>query len=415
MKGNIQYDLVIIGGGPAGMMAGGRAGELGARVVLLEKNKSLGTKLLMTGHGRCNVTNKIEDIRKLVENYGVNGKFLFSAFNKFAVAEVIEFLENMGVETRVEPGNRVLPLSGKAQDVLDALINYLNNSGVEIRTNSAVKEIIKKGSKIDKIVLVSGEEIFANRYIICTGGKSYPLSGSSGDGYGWLKKLGHEIINPLPALTSIMVKDKFVRELEGVSLKDLSISLYKENKKIDSRLGEAIFTSDGMSGPLILNMSRIVGRNLPSKMKLRLDFYPNLNLAELDRKIQEDFRKDNNKLFKNFLSKLLQPKLAMIILRLSGINLEKQVNLVTKEERKKLVHLLKEFDLEISDLGGFEKAMITSGGVRLSEVDPKTMKSKLIDNLYLAGEILDIDGPTGGFNLQICWSTGYVAGESATL
>ncbi|MFA6918521.1 MAG: NAD(P)/FAD-dependent oxidoreductase [Patescibacteria group bacterium] len=412
-KSNKNYDIAVIGGGPAGMMASGRAGELGARVILLEKNKSLGIKLLMTGHGRCNITNKTDDIRKLVEKYGVNGKFLFSSFNKFGVEEIMEFFENRGMETKIEPGNRVLPVSDKAQDVLGVLIGYLKDSGVEVKVNSEIKEIIKKSKKIEKLILANGEEIIADKYIICTGGKSYPLTGSSGDGYKWLKKLGHEIVEPLPALTPIALKDKFVKELEGVSLKDVSIFIYKNNKKIESQIGEAIFTSDGMSGPLILNMSRIVGKNLSENLKLRVDFYPQLDFDKLDRKIQADFQNDNNKLFRNFLEKLLQPKLAMVILKLFGINPEKQVNLVTKEERKKLVHLLKEFDLEISGLGGFEKAMVTSGGVKLIEIDPKTMKSKLIDNLYLAGEILDLDGPTGGFNLQICWSTGYVAGESA--
>lgn len=325
----------------------------------------------------------------------------------------MEFFENRGMETKIEPGNRVLPVSDKAQDVLGVLIGYLKDSGVEVKVNSEIKEIIKKSKKIEKLILANGEEIIADKYIICTGGKSYPLTGSSGDGYKWLKKLGHEIVEPLPALTPIALKDKFVKELEGVSLKDVSIFIYKNNKKIESQIGEAIFTSDGMSGPLILNMSRIVGKNLSENLKLRVDFYPQLDFDKLDRKIQADFQNDNNKLFRNFLEKLLQPKLAMVILKLFGINPEKQVNLVTKEERKKLVHLLKEFDLEISGLGGFEKAMVTSGGVKLIEIDPKTMKSKLIDNLYLAGEILDLDGPTGGFNLQICWSTGYVAGESA--
>ncbi len=419
-KSNKTYNIAIIGGGPAGMMAGGRAGELGASVVLLEKNKSLGIKLLMTGNGRCNITNKIEDNRKLVEKYGSNGKFLFSAFNKFGVEELIEFFESRGVETKIEPGNRVLPVSNKAKDVLDALIKYLKDSGVNIKTDSEVKEIIKKAnpatggrSRIEKIILASGEEIIADKYVICTGGKSYPESGSSGDGYRWLKKLGHEIIEPLPALVPIIVKDKFVKDLEGVSLKNVSILLYKDSKKIDSQIGEAIFTANGMSGPVILNMSRIIAKNLPGKLKLRIDFYPQLDFAKLDRKIQEDFKVDSNKLFKNFLDKLLQPKLAVVILKLSGIDPGKQINLVTKEGRKKLIHLLKEFDLEIYGLAGFEKAMVTSGGVKLSEVDPKTMKSKLIDNLYLAGEVLDIDGPTGGFNLQVCWSTGYVVGESA--
>jgi hypothetical protein len=332
---------------------------------------------------------------------------------RFGTDETVEFFESRGVKTKVEADGRIFPVSNSAKDVLKSLIKYLNEFKVEIKTNSAVKEIISSDGKIEKIILTNGEEIIAEKYIVCVGGKSYSASGSTGDGYVWLKNLGHEIVSPAPALVPIITKGKLTKELEGLSLKQVAITLYDGDKKAETQSGEMIFTADGLSGPLALNLSRTVSRLLPKKMKLRLDFYPGYSQSELDQKIQSDFKSDNNKTFKNFLNKLLQPKLATLILKMSGIKPDKQVNSVSKEERKKLVALLKEFDLEIYSLAGFDKAMVTSGGVKLSEVDPKTMKSKLVSNLYLAGEILDLEGPTGGYNLQICWTTGYVAGENA--
>ena len=408
----MKYDVVVIGGGPAGMMSAGRAGELGSRVFLVEKNRNLGTKLLITGKGRCNVTNKTDDLKEMTNKFGKNGKFLFSSFYKFGINDVIEFFESRGVKTKIERGNRVFPVSDRSKDILDALINYLKKSQVKIRTNAQVKEIIKKEKKIEKIILTSGEEIFADRFVICTGGRSYPGTGSSGDGYQWLANLGHTITNLSPSLVPIIIEEKIVKELEGLSLKNVEISIYKNNKKIDSRFGEAIFTADGMSGPVVLDMSREIGKESPEKMIVRIDFKPALDFGKLDQRIQRDFQEGNNKLFKNVLNKLLPQKLIPIIIKLSGIDSEKKVNLVTREERKKLLHLIKEFDLKLKGLTGYDKAIITAGGVDLSEIDPGTMRSRLINNLYFAGEILDLDGPTGGYNLQVCWSTGYTAGES---
>jgi len=409
----MKYDVVVIGGGPAGIIAAGRAGELGSHVVLIEKNRDLGAKLLITGKGRCNITNKREKLREVIENFGKNGKFLFPSFSKFGIKKTIDFFENHGVRTKVERGGRVFPVSDRSHDVLGALVSYLKESQVEVRTNSKVKEIVKNGNKIENIVLVSGEEIVADNFIICTGGKSYPVTGSTGDGYGWAEKVGHMIINLSPSLVPVVIKEKFVKELEGLSLKNVEISIYKDGRKINSRFGEAIFTAKGMSGPIILDMSKGIGKEFPGKIKMQIDFKPALDFAKLDKRVQRDFQKSSNKLFKNSLGGLLPRKLIPVIIRLSGINPDKEVNSVTKEERKKLLHLLKEFCLEIKELEEFKKAIITTGGIKLSEIDQKTMKSKLIDNLYFAGEILDLDGPTGGYNLQICWSTGYVAGENA--
>lgn len=410
----MKYDVVVIGGGPAGMMSAGRAGELGSRVLLLEKNRGLGIKLLITGKGRCNITNKTDDLKELINRFGKNGKFLFSSFYKFGVDDVIEFFESRKVKTKVERGNRVFPVSDKSKDILDVLTGYLKKSQVKIKTNAQVKEIIKKGEKIEKVILDNGDEIFADKFIICTGGKSHPGTGSSGDGFHWLTKLGHKITKLAPSLTPIVVEDKIVKDLEGLSLKNVEISIYKNDKKIDSRFGEAIFTANGLSGPVILDMSKKIGKELSAKMKVRIDFKPALDFEKLDRRIQRDFREKNNKMFKNSLEKLLPQKLIPVIIKLSKINPEKKVNLITKEERKILLHLIKEFDLNLKELAGYDKAIVTAGGVDLKEIDPATMKSKLIDNLYFAGEIIDIDGPTGGYNLQICWSTGYVAGESVS-
>lgn len=409
----MKYDIAIIGGGPAGMMAAGRAGELGASVVLLEKNDKLGIKLLMTGGGRCNITNQAIKSKSLVDIYGKNGKFLFSALSGFGVGEVIDFFQVRGVKIKTEQNGRVFPVSNNAKDILDALKKYLSDSGVKVKTSSDVKKIISRDNKIEKVVLANGEEISANKYIVCVGGKSYPVSGSAGDGYAWLKNLGHEIVSPLPALAPIVVKNKIVKELEGLSLADVGFSLIENGKKVTTRRGEMIFTSNGLSGPLALNLSREVGRLLPQKVLLRIDFYPDYSQTELDQKMQVDFKADSNKTLKNLLSKSLSPRLALAVLQTLKINPEKQVNSVSKEERKQVIRLLKEFSLEIVGVGDFDRAMVTAGGIKLNEVDPKTMKSKLIDNLYLAGEILDLDGPTGGYNLQICWSTGYRAGESA--
>lgn len=407
----MKYDIIVIGGGPSGMMAAAVAGQNGASVLLLEKNHNLGAKLLITGKGRCNITNYTPKVSDLVKRYGDNGKFLFSTFNKFGPEEIINFLKKYGVSVKVEKDNRVFPRSDKALDVLNALKKFLKDSKVEIRTKAQVKDIVKKGERIEKIVLNDGEQLLADKVILATGGKSYPLTGSTGDGYIWAQKLGHNIITPRVALVPIIVREKWVKELEGLSLKNVEISIYKNNKKIKSEIGEAIFTDNGLSGPIVLNLSKIVGELLPENIKLKVDFKPGLDDKKLDEQLQLDFKNFANKMFKNYLYELCPSKLIPIMVKLSGIKADKKVNTISREERKNLIKLLKSFTLEIKALDSFDKAIITAGGVDIKEIDPQTMRSKIIENLYLVGEILDIDGPTGGYNLQVCWSTGNLAGS----
>jgi predicted Rossmann fold flavoprotein len=406
------YDFAVIGGGPAGMIAACRASERGARVILLEKNKNLGLKLLMTGHGRCNITNIMADSREMISIYGCNGKFLFSAFNKFSTEDTLNFFSGLGVVFKEEANGRIFPQSGRAADVQTALKNCLKKNGVEIKLGAKVKKIIAKENNITNVILESNEEIISKNFLIATGGKSYPETGSTGDGYRWLAEMGHTINKPWPALTPIVVKEKIVKNLEGLSLTNAGISVYQNNKKIISLTGEIIFTADGLSGPAIIDLSRYVGTLPPAPTFIKIDFQPEIKSSEFEKRIQNDFHHSHNKIFKNYLAGIIQPKLVPVIINLTGIDELKQVNMITKGERGVLVRALKEFTLEIKELKGFDKAMITAGGVDIKEIDPQTMRSRKYKNLYLAGEIMDLDGPTGGYNLQICWSTGYTVGNS---
>ncbi len=406
------YDAVVIGGGPAGIMAAGRASERGARVLLLEKNNKLGLKLLATGHGRCNVTNTSADDKQKISIYGPNSKFLFSAFNKFSVNNVLNFFNKLGVSTKIENHGRVFPESDQATDIQLALIKYLEKDDVEIRYNAEVKKVVGVNDKIDKVVLMNGEEILSKNFIIASGGKSYPDTGSTGDGYTWLANLNHSINTPRPALTPVVVKEKIVEQLEGLSFKDIGLNIYQNKKKLINRSGDIIFTADGISGPAIIDLSSKLGTLLPGLTVIKIDFYPETTKNELKEKMQHDFHHSNNKMIKNYLSVLTSPRLVSVILELTNINEKKPVSTVTKKERQGLVDMLKEFTLEVKELKDFNRAMITAGGLDIKEVDSKTMRSKLYSNLLLAGEVLDLDGPSGGYNLQICWSTGYLAGDS---
>jgi predicted Rossmann fold flavoprotein len=408
-----QYDLAIIGAGPAGMMAAVRASECGANVILLEKNQMPGIKLLMTGKERCNITNAESDVLKFAAHFGKKGKFLLSALHRFGMKETIGFFHKNQLQTITEQGGRIFPASNKAGDVLELFLRLIERKNVTLLTNCRIKKITKKQDTIERIVL-DNAEIKAGNYLISTGGLSYPRTGSTGEGYKWAKQLGHKVIKPEPALTPILVKEKWVSELEGLSLKNVRISVYQNNRKKDDRFGEALFTGFGMSGPIILDISKSIGQLLVNgETKLFIDFKPALDLNMLDKRILRDLETYNKRAIKNLLPELLPGKMITIILKQADIYPDKKGHSITKDERKKLRLLIKQFPLTVKALSGFNRAIITAGGVALKEIDPKTMRSRIIKNLYFAGEILDLDGPTGGYNLQVCWSTGYLAGENA--
>ena len=416
--------VVVIGGGPAGMMSAIMAKEAGNEVILIEKMKSLGRKLLITGKGRCNITSSLP-MEEFIKNTPGNGKFLYSVFNNFSNKDIIKFLNKEGLEVKEERGNRIFPVTDKSQDVLDCFIKKLKKDKVEIHYNEKVEEILydkKEDEKIVTGVRTSKGEIKADKVILATGGKSYPLTGSTGDGYCLAQKLGHTITNLKPSLVPIEIFEKSIcKNLQGLSLRNVSIKIIdNENKKeIYSDFGEMLFTHFGVSGPITLSSSAHLVRykNIDEKFKNKniniiVDFKPALSEEKLEARILRDFKEFKNKQFKNSLDKLLPQKLIPVIIKLSNINENKKVNEITKEERKQLVILLKNFTLTLEKLRPIEEAIITSGGINIKEINPKTMGSKLVKNLYFAGEIIDVDSYTGGFNLQIAYSTGYVAGLS---
>ncbi len=408
-----KYDLAVIGAGPAGMMAAIRAAECGARVVLLEKNHKPGIKLLMTGKGRCNITNAETDVRVFADHFGRNGKFLLSALYAFGVNETLEFFHKHNVKTIVERGGRVFPEGGSAMDIQGLLIRLIEKNTITLMENCDIRGIECRDGHIEKVIL-HNDCIQAENYLIATGGLSYPRTGSSGDGFLWAEQTGHKIVRPQPALTPLILREPWVKELEGLSLKNVRISVYQDNKKQDERFGEAIFTANGLSGPVILDMSKTVGELLPKgRTRILIDFKPALDFAALEKRIMRDFEANRNRAIKNIMSGLLPKKLIPVMLRTAHIDPDKKSNSVTRDERRRLRLLLKEFPFTVRKLLGFEKAVITTGGVSLKDVDSRTMRSKKVDNLFFAGEVLDLDGPTGGFNLQVCWSTGYIAGQSA--
>lgn len=407
------YDVIIIGGGPAGMMAAGTAASRGLRVLLLEKNPDVGKKLLITGGGRCNVTNAETDLRTLLSHYKDSRDFLFSAFTQYGVTEMLTFLHKQAVATKVEDNQRVFPVSDKAHSVWLALKKYMEMGCVDIQNNTAVFSIDHDLNAITGITLQSKKILKAHSYILATGGKSRPETGSTGDGFTWLKALGHTIIEPDASLVPVSLQEKWLPRVAGVSLPNVKISLYQDGKKQYSKLGKILFTHVGVSGPTILNLSKNVRELLSyGKVDLCLDLFPTLNQAELDSQLVTLFHSNSNKQFKNILSPLLPSALVKIVVELSNINPSTPSHSISKEERKGLVKLLKQFTLSVKGLLGTDKAIVTSGGVVLPEVNFKTMASRKFSNLYIVGDLLNIDRPSGGYSLQLCWTTGYVAGKS---
>lgn len=394
-----KYDLCIIGGGPAGMIAAIRANQNGKKVVLIEKNKSLGNKLLLTGGGRCNLTHTGLTNKEFVSNYENNGDFLLSPFSKFSPEDLIKFFKDKGVKIKIEDG-KVFPKSDKAREVLDCLIRELK--GVRVLLDSEVEDIIFNEKKIEKVILVNKKEIEASNYLFTTGGKSYSHTGSTGEGFIWARKLGHSIIELRPALTPIEIKEKWVQRMKGITLHGIGISL-NNKKKIT---GDVLFTHFGISGPTILDLSSLV----KSKDNIFLDLEPKLKNEDIDKKLLTLFESNPKKEIINVL--YFKDKFNTLLLELSNINQKTLCRNISREERQRLIKNIKKIKLTVIALMGFEKAMITKGGISLKEIDSKTMKSKIVDNLYFAGEIIDINGKTGGFNLQAAFTTGYVAGES---
>lgn len=409
----LEIDVAIIGGGPAGMMAAGRAAELGARVALIEKNARTGRKLLLTGNGRCNLTNSGHDIRGLVAKYGPNGKFLYQAFSRFGVPETLDFFHGRGLKTITEDGGRVFPASERAADVLRVLMDYMKEGGVRVITEAAVEGIETEDGRVSGAILPDGV-IRAASFVLCTGGKSYPKTGSTGEAFGWLKDFGHDVVPPAPALAPVTVKEGWVRDMEGASLADVGAAVLLSGRKKAQFRGDAVVTASGLSGPMVLDMSgRVRELMKEGEVTLALDLMPDTDAGELDEEILRAFTDSPNRLAGNMIAGFVAPRLAGTFLRLSGIDPGMRVNRVSRDARMRLAGLIKGLPFTVKGTGGFERAIVTSGGVALKETDPATMRSRLAGNLYFAGEVIDIDGPTGGYNLQVCWSTGFAAGENA--
>ncbi|MFZ1626332.1 MAG: aminoacetone oxidase family FAD-binding enzyme [Candidatus Moraniibacteriota bacterium] len=411
----MKYDVVVIGGGPAGMMAAGRAAECGARVLLLEVNVALGKKLLITGGGRSNVTNAEFDQHLFLAKFKDAAKFLFSPLAQFGIQDSLDFFHAHGMPTKVEAEKRVFPESNRAQSVWDALVRYMRTGKVTIKTESEVAGLETADGNISGVWLKNGEVVSGAAYVIATGGKSRPETGSTGEGFDWLRAIGHEVSEPRPSLVPLRIREKWVHQLSGLSFPEAKLTVYQKNEKQEGKRGKILFTHFGLSGPLVLNMSRDISESLQyGEVKLSIDLWPQMNIGELDKEAQALFEGEKNKQVKNSLDGFIPALLIPVVLKLCKIDPEKAVHSVSREERLALVRRLKDFSMTVSGLLGADKAVVTSGGVSLEEVDFKHMRSRKYPNLYLVGDILDIDRPSGGYSLQLCWTTGYVAGSSAT-
>lgn len=400
--------VIVIGAGPAGIMSAITASKK-HEVILLDGNDRIGKKLFITGKGRCNVTNA-KDISEFFDYIYGNPHFLYSSLYSFTNEDTINFFENQGIKLKTERGGRIFPSSDKSSDIIKGLFNELKSNNVQIKLNSKVTNILYENNKILGVEINSGQRILGDYFIIATGGASYPLTGSTGDGYKFAKKLGHSIIDLKPSLVPIELNEKWLKEVMGLSLKNISLSILKNNKIIYKEQGEMLFTSYGMSGPLVLKASRFIKSDFD--YIAILDLKPALEINELDKRIQKDFLKYQNKSFKNSLNDLLPQKIIPLIIKLSGISENKKVNVITKEERKNLVYVIKNIKMNIKGLRPIDEAIVTAGGVNTLEIDPSTMKSKVIKNLSFAGEVIDVDAFTGGYNVQIALSTGYIAGNN---
>lgn len=409
----VQYDVAVLGAGPAGVMAAITAANNGAKVVLIEKNNELLKKLLLTGNGRCNITNAEFNLRNLVSNYNKGGEFLFHAFAVFGPERTIKFFSEIGLKTKTEKNGRVFPASGRAEDVRIVFKKQLEKNNVEVIFGRDVKEINSKNKKINKLVLVDGTEVKAEKYIICAGGKSYSKTGSDGSVYKMVEALGHKIEKLTPSLVPVKLKEEWIKGLQGVSLEKVGLTVFQNNKKQCFEQGDIMFTHYGLSGPAVLNISGKIGQLLEKgEAKISIDLFPLLNNKEVMEGFEEILKKYPRQAIKNILSKFAPQRFVEAFLQVLNVDMNKVGNNMSKIEREMLVKNMQDFQVTPTELMGWDLAMVTAGGVSLAEIDHKTMQSKIIPNLYFAGEIMDIDAKTGGFNLQMCWSTGYLAGKN---
>ena len=406
-------NVIVVGGGAAGMMAAVFAARNGQNVQLLEKNEKLGKKLFITGKGRCNITNAA-DIEDLFTAVISNPKFLYSGFYSFTNQQVIDFFEELGVKTKIERGERVFPVSDHSSDVIAAFSRELKLLGVSVSLHTEVRELLCEQDKVCGVLLTNGKKMKADAVIVATGGISYPSTGSTGDGYRFAKETGHRVTELLPSLVPMEVRQWYAKELQGLSLRNIEICITDGKKKLYEEFGEMLFTHYGVTGPVILSASSVVGKTLRKKeLTLHIDLKPALSEEQLDKRILREFDANHNKQYKNSIDSLFPAKLKPVMIELSEIEPEKKVNEITKEERQRLVHLIKDFTMTLTGLRSYNEAIITKGGVSVKEIDPGTMESKKMKGLYFVGEVLDLDAVTGGYNLQIAWSTGYLAGMNA--
>lgn len=409
--------VIVVGGGAAGMFAAIAAAKNGHQVTLYEKNEKLGKKIFITGKGRCNITNAA-DMEELFDAVVTNSKFLYSSFYGYTNQNVIDFFEDAGVPVKIERGNRVFPISDHSSDVIRALEREMKKVGVKVCLNTEVKSVEAEKGKFDKVVLKDTTTQTADACIVATGGLSYRSTGSTGDGFRFAENVGHKVTQCFPSLVPMETKEPWICELQGLSLRNVEAKILDGKKELYKDFGEMLFTHFGVSGPLIISASSYVGKKFMDKngqkkeLTLEIDLKPALTEEQLDQRVLRDFEENHNRQFKNAITKLFPTKLIPVMLELGGIDPEKKVNSIEKEERKQFVHLIKHFRMTLTGLRDYPEAIITKGGVHVKEIDPGTMESKLVKGLYFAGEVLDLDALTGGFNLQIAWSTGYAAGNA---
>ena len=409
--------VIVVGGGAAGMFAAIAAAKNGHQVTLYEKNEKLGKKIFITGKGRCNITNAA-DMEELFDAVVTNSKFLYSSFYGYTNQNVIDFFEDAGVPVKIERGNRVFPISDHSSDVIRALEREMKKVGVKVCLNTEVKRVEAEKGKFDKVVLKDTTTQTADACIVATGGLSYRSTGSTGDGFRFAENVGHKVTQCFPSLVPMETKEPWICELQGLSLRNVEAKILDGKKELYKDFGEMLFTHFGVSGPLIISASSYVGKKFMDKngqkkeLTLEIDLKPALTEEQLDQRVLRDFEENHNRQFKNAITKLFPTKLIPVMLELGGIDPEKKVNSIEKEERKQFVHLIKHFRMTLTGLRDYPEAIITKGGVNVKEIDPGTMESKLVKGLYFAGEVLDLDALTGGFNLQIAWSTGYAAGNA---